>query len=205
MDKTTDDRPAPPDTRALKALARPDRLGILGILRFDGPETASGLARRMGLNSGATSYHLRQLARQGYIEPAEDIGNRRDRWWRARADAVGMDPAELEGDAQEAALVMVAGLLSQHILLMQRAMARFPDQPPDWQAATDVSDNTCSMTAAEAPAFKEEVMALLWSRMQQARASGPEDAPGERKLIVMLHAFPFPGLGDDRTGRSDGA
>ena len=48
-----------PDATALKALAHPVRLRMLGMLRVDGPATATQLAARLGLNSGATSYHLR--------------------------------------------------------------------------------------------------------------------------------------------------
>lgn len=185
------------DTTALKALAHPERLRMLGILRFDGPDTASGLARRMGLNSGATSYHLRQLAKYGFIEPADDIGNKRDRWWRARADVGSIDPIDLEGDAQQAAMAMVAGLISQHVLLMQRALGQFPDQPPEWQAASNVSDYTYSMTADEALAFKEKVLAMLWDQMQESPASRESKSPDEKQFMVMLHAFPFPGLEDD--------
>jgi predicted ArsR family transcriptional regulator len=41
---------------------------ILGSLREFGPATASALADRLGESSGATSYHLRQLASFGFVE-----------------------------------------------------------------------------------------------------------------------------------------
>ncbi|MGO8484742.1 winged helix-turn-helix domain-containing protein, partial [Rhizobium leguminosarum] len=44
-----------PDPNALKALTHPVRLSMLGMLRIDGPATATQLAARLGLNSGATS------------------------------------------------------------------------------------------------------------------------------------------------------
>ncbi|MBO9578980.1 MAG: helix-turn-helix transcriptional regulator, partial [Microbacteriaceae bacterium] len=46
-----------PDPAQLKALSHPMRLRMLGLLRQDGPATAPTLAERLGLNSGATSYH----------------------------------------------------------------------------------------------------------------------------------------------------
>jgi DNA-binding transcriptional ArsR family regulator len=49
-----------PDPTALRALSHPVRLRMLGLLRSEGPSTASRLAERLGLNSGATSYHLRK-------------------------------------------------------------------------------------------------------------------------------------------------
>jgi hypothetical protein len=42
------------------------------------------LARRVGESSGATSYHLRQLAAYGFAEDDPDRGGAvRERWWRA--------------------------------------------------------------------------------------------------------------------------
>lgn len=54
--------------RQLRALAHPLRVQLLGLLRLDGPATASRLAARVGESSGATSYHLRQLAAYGFVE-----------------------------------------------------------------------------------------------------------------------------------------
>ena len=56
-----------PSPAALKALAHPVRLRMLGLLRIEGPATATTLATRLGLNTGATSYHLRQLAQHGFV------------------------------------------------------------------------------------------------------------------------------------------
>src|SRR5262245_33640111 len=74
----------PDEVRAVRALAHPLRLELLDMLRFDGPSTATLLARRTGESSGATSYHLRQLARYGYVEEAPATGGGRERWWRYR-------------------------------------------------------------------------------------------------------------------------
>ena len=62
------DRPAPEevsDVGALKALAHTRRQAILQQLYRKGPATSTGLARDLGWNTGATSYHLRELARTG--------------------------------------------------------------------------------------------------------------------------------------------
>ncbi|MGW0563951.1 hypothetical protein ACWDZ4_25920 [Streptomyces sp. NPDC003016] len=41
------------------------------------------LARALGLNTGATSYHLRELARYGFVEETGRESTRRERRWRA--------------------------------------------------------------------------------------------------------------------------
>jgi DNA-binding transcriptional ArsR family regulator len=80
-----------PDPEGLKALSHPVRLRILGLLRTEGGATATTLAARLGLNSGATSYHLRQLEKAGFIVEDAERGNGRDRWWRAAHQATRAD------------------------------------------------------------------------------------------------------------------
>ncbi|TXS38660.1 ArsR/SmtB family transcription factor [Streptomyces sp. OR43] len=78
---------------ALKALAQPRRQHILQHLTLYGPATSAILARALGLNTGATSYHLRELARYGFVADttpqaqaqaqAQASRGGRARWWRA--------------------------------------------------------------------------------------------------------------------------
>ena len=53
------------DSHKLRVLAHPLRSRLLATLRAEGPATATSLAATLGTNSGATSYHLRQLAEAG--------------------------------------------------------------------------------------------------------------------------------------------
>lgn len=80
-------------TAALTGLAHPLRVRIFDELSAKGPATSSELARRFGETSGATSYHLRQLARHGFIHELPDRGTAKERWWRAAPDSM-----RLEGD-----------------------------------------------------------------------------------------------------------
>jgi hypothetical protein len=52
---------------------------MLGLLRSEGPSTASRLAERPGLNSGATSYHLRNFGQHGFFVHAPERGGCRPR------------------------------------------------------------------------------------------------------------------------------
>ena len=70
------------DGRALRVLAHPLRSRLLTALRMDGPATATALARSLGTNTGATSYHLRKLASVGLVAETDE-GRGRERWWRA--------------------------------------------------------------------------------------------------------------------------
>ena len=65
----------------LKALAHPLRVQILGLLRTYGPATATGLAARLGLTSGALSYHLRQLRDGGLVSMRRSAADGRDTYY----------------------------------------------------------------------------------------------------------------------------
>ncbi|MBU1176206.1 MAG: helix-turn-helix domain-containing protein [Alphaproteobacteria bacterium] len=193
------------DTSSYKAMAHPDRLRMLGMLRFDGPATATGLAKRLGLNSGATSYHLRQLAQHGLIEEATSLGNKRDRWWQARRIAAEKDPAEA-GGAPAAVIDMVRGIFRQHQEMMQRGICAFAALPDAWKKTANISDYTMALTAAEAEALKERLLALLWEEVRKAPAqAGKAPGPGKRNYTIMLHAFPFAGGEDDGSETPKGA
>lgn len=183
-----------PDTSGLKALAHPDRLRMLALLRVDGPATASGLARRLGLNSGATSYHLRQLAKHGFIEEAGDLGNARERWWRARHESTSFDTATAEGEALEAGMALTRALFTQQIKLLEASLDGHAALPEDWRAASTASDAIIPMTAEAAQVLQERLMAVLWEAKAASPPPGSDLPEGVRPFMVMLHAFPFPDL-----------
>lgn len=83
---------------ALRAVAHPLRAMMLGVLRRAGPATATELARRFGESSGATSYHLRQLARYGFIVEDEEQPSHRERRWRAAAMVTSADNEDFVED-----------------------------------------------------------------------------------------------------------
>ncbi|MFF9347162.1 ArsR/SmtB family transcription factor [Streptomyces sp. NPDC014734] len=73
------------DAAALKALTHPLRIQLLGLLRQDGPATASELAVRTGESSASTSYHLRVLAKYAFVVEAEHRDGRERRWQAVHA------------------------------------------------------------------------------------------------------------------------
>jgi len=58
------------DPKALRALAHPIRLALIGLLRTQGPLTATRAAELLGESSASTSFHLRQLSKYGLAEEA---------------------------------------------------------------------------------------------------------------------------------------
>jgi len=65
--------------------------------RLDGPSTSTRLGQRVDESSGSTSYHLRQLAAQGFVEDVVGHGAGRERGWRAAHRMTSWEPVELLG------------------------------------------------------------------------------------------------------------
>jgi DNA-binding transcriptional ArsR family regulator len=177
-----------PGPDGLKALSHPGRLRMLGLLRSEGPATATTLAARLGLNSGATSYHLRQLEKHGFVVEDEERGNGRDRWWRAahtttRTDLAATSPEE--HDTHDAYLRAVAVLYHERML---RSLDERQLLPEPWRGIGDMSDWTLHLTPQRAEALSEAVHALI-DEYAEDDPDDPEAAP----FVLNFNAFVRPG------------
>ena len=181
-----------PDATALKALAHPVRMRMLGMLRMDGPATATKLAERLGLNTGATSYHLRQLALHGFIED-EPSESKRDRWWRAKHESTSFVDKAAEGETLDAGVAFMQAALTWQVGAMQQAIQEFAELPVAWRKATSTSDFTIAMTPEAAEQLAASIRNLLWQAMRDGPPLGEPLPEGTELFTVMLHAFPFPG------------
>ena len=174
-----------PDIAGLRALSHPVRLRMLTLLRGEGPATATTLAQRLDLNTGATSYHLRQLAQHGFIVEDTERGNARDRWWRAAHSSTRTDFRErgvVDSDV-EAYLTTVALLYADR---MRAAVSEMPFLPEQWRTVGTLSDWEISMTPTQAQALVQ----VLARTVEEAEDSGADDAA---PFVVNLNAFPRPG------------
>lgn len=177
-----------PTPQQLKALTHPTRLRMLGMLRIDGPATATTLAARLGINTGAASYHLRQLAQHGWVVDDESRGNARDRWWKAahRSTVTDRDSVK-DQDARETAEAYIQSVVVVMTELMQRAVEELPLVPKEWSDASTFSDWVIKLTPARAKALVETLATTLSEVEEEEGAEGAED------FVVQLSSFPYPG------------
>ena len=179
-----------PSAAGLRTLSHPTRLKMLMLLRLEGPATATQLARELALNTGATSYHLRQLAEHGFIEEDAGRGDGRDRWWRAAHASTRADldsPGEEEAESSEAYLHTVA-LLYTETLMQYAGERRYLPEP--WRRASTTSDWHLRLTPETALQLVDELVEVVdrWSEHEDG-----EDDPAAGVFVVNLNAFPRPG------------
>src|ERR1700761_9081023 len=104
------------DPRALRAYAHPVRMKLVGLLRTEGPLTATRAGELLGESSGTTSFHLRQLAKYGLVEEAGG-GTGREKPWRATTTSTAFstvtDSPEMAAATGMVATVMAEGYFEQ--------------------------------------------------------------------------------------------
>jgi DNA-binding transcriptional ArsR family regulator len=170
----------------LKALAHPLRQRILYHLAFAGPASSTTLAQAFGESTGATSYHLRQLARFGFVEEDPARSHGRERWWRLVPLDLRAPPAERGVDASAGRLGRIQ--LERDRALVDRYLAnrhRFGAHAE----ASMFSSSAMHLTDAELREFAEEYVALL-KRWWRPEAERPADA---LPVAALFYAFPWPG------------
>ncbi|MFB8023135.1 helix-turn-helix domain-containing protein [Streptomyces rubiginosohelvolus] len=180
------------DTRTLRAVAHPLRLRLLKSLRDSGPATASQLGERLGESSGATSYHLRQLAEAGLVEDAPELGKGRERWWRSVHDGSMFESSDFRKHADPEVRGAIDFVLHEtatsHAEELNTWLGTLNDWPEEWQRSWDMSDFKIRLT----PELALELSRKMHDLVESYRGTVPEDTEGSAVVRTHLHTFPRP-------------
>jgi DNA-binding transcriptional ArsR family regulator len=176
------------DAAALRGLAHPIRLRLVGLLRREGPLTASAAARALGESSGSTSYHLRQLERFGLVEEA-GTGRGRERPWRATALYTSWAPAPESPELAEASLVLDRLIVGRYAERLGEWIERRGDEPREWVEASSLGDSLLYLDVEELAALRDGLRALAEPYLE--RNTAPELRPPEARPVALVQiAFP---------------
>lgn len=161
------------DPRVLKVVAHPLRVRLLGLLRSEGPATASQLGRKVDESSGSTSYHLRELAKFGFIEE-EPSSDGRERVWRASHQYTSWDSRQMSEtpEGREALSIMEA----RQVEGLARVMSDFRNATwsSDWIGAAGMSDYFVRLNADGVRALHRRLEELK-DEMEREYGEGAED------------------------------
>lgn len=187
---------APPvrrmDARSLRGLAHPLRMRILDLLTLDGADTATGLGRRLGENTGTVSWHLRHLADHGFIEEETGRGTRRERWWRAVRAARRLDTNDFRDDPDMRGALSVYLHETVHQGFDQVTTYLAEEWSPEWRDAGTLSRwQDLRLTPEQLAALNAELEAVVVRHREAAARDGATpEAEEARPVLVQLHSFP---------------
>ena len=118
------------DPETMRALAHPARIALWQHLLLEGPATATESAPVAELSPSACSYHLRQLARYGFVEQDQAAAaNGRERPWRVVISSTTVE------DLDDPVAVMAARLLDYSLEeRWQVVRSRYENSKQDYPA-----------------------------------------------------------------------
>lgn len=177
------------DPRAIRALAHPLRLDLLEVLGGISPATAARCAEVLNVSHGSASYHLRQLAKYGFVEEGEPSGDQRERPWRLVSRSQG--PVDPGPAADELSRVSVEREATKILDWIDRRAA----EPRPWQEAAFLIGGTLPMTAQELATVSRRIAEVLQPYRDRVSDAGPPvPPPGGRFVRIFLAGVPYPAL-----------
>jgi DNA-binding transcriptional ArsR family regulator len=189
------------DPTAIRALAHPLRLDLLELLAATGPATAAKCGRALGVPQANCSFHLRQLAKYGFVEDAGPGGDKRERKWRLPDPrprlriGAGGDAAvrrQLERVVVEREMQAILGHVD-----------RDDEESSAWRRSLVTA--VAVMSAEDAAEIKQKVMAILEPYIARTGASRVRLQPGQQHVRYFMAATPLPNLdlGDSESDSDD--
>lgn len=182
----------------LKALTHPLRRQILRLLHQFGPATVTKLGEHTGADPGQLSFHLRELAKRGFIEEAPELArDRRERWWRDVRGSWSWSSADFADDPAGQAIADTAYrlLVTDEFERLRAYESRRDSFGPDWIEAANATNSQFRLTPAELRELTAELNEVMrrWSDVGRLDPTvRPEDQPedGRESVFLFMHAFP---------------
>ncbi|SDQ97773.1 Helix-turn-helix domain-containing protein [Thermostaphylospora chromogena] len=195
------------DPKAMRALAHPARLGILTRLQNEGAATATEMAEIVGITPSAASYHLRMLAKYGFVEDAPPRGDARERLWRARDRGVRVyTEPEDEPEVRAAKEALISTVRADAAQEVSRALDARDREPAEWREATLFHRATLLVDAEEMRLLGRRIEELLRPYLATERDRRTASA-GARIAEAQINLFPRaerrrPGIPTEDHGRA---
>jgi hypothetical protein len=173
----------------MRALAHPLRLRLLTLLTREGTLTSTRAAELTGESTGSCSFHLRQLAKYGFVEPVAG-GRGRARPWRPVAADLRWSSVQPDAEGEAAATELVRQMVHRDLADLQGHLARGGSERPEWREAALLSSGLMFLTREELAQFGEEYIALVNRHSDRVDNPGVRP-PGSRPVRSFAFAVPL--------------
>lgn len=167
---------------ALRAMAHPLRLDLIELLGMLGPVTAAECARHLDSTQASCSYHLRLLAKYGFVEQASPGDDARERPWRL----TDIEQHWSTSDEGPAAMELERVFIQREAERIFAWHGRAADHPRDWRESSFLGGMTVPMTPAELTEVHDQLHAVM--RPYIERLNDPNDRSAEQRFVRILLA-----------------
>jgi predicted ArsR family transcriptional regulator len=181
------------DPEVLKGLAQPIRQKLWRLLLQQGPCTVGTLAAHLGADPGQVSYHLRELAKRGWVEHAPELArDRRESWWRAGSESTAWRLEDFDTpEGRAVARHLGTQMVRENVERLQAFMRDYQRWSPQWRAAFSGSQSFLYLSADEAQQLNAELNQVL-SRWAQVGDRSRASDDGEERAAYYHFMYGFP-------------
>ncbi len=178
------------DAREIRALAHPIRAALLEALRREGALTATEAGDLLGESPANCSFHLRTLAKYGFVEEAPG-GTGRQRPWRRAVKGVSFS-ADNPGAEVSAAAHELSRHFREQIAHQQDVWdATWATYPKQWRDAAFSFQGTTYLTAEELTDLNQQIIAMVDKYLD--RLDGAQNRPeGAMPVSLTASGHPLP-------------
>lgn len=171
----------------LRALAHPVRMRLCQALYERGTATATELAEMIGESQANCSWHLRQLAKYGFVEEAGG-GKGRNRPWRPVARPLSWGDSDESGEVAAASDALSTQFVEQEFAGLRDWQAWRRTDPPEWQDAANWVQNIDWLTLDELKELNKALAAIVGRHKD--RRDPANRPPGARRIRIFAWAVP---------------
>lgn len=182
------------DPRAMRALTHPLRLALIELLWREGTINATQAASQLGESQASCSFHLRQLAKFGFVQEVEGVSGRARPWQLSRH---GIRVANVQDDPQAAiAWAALERLLRDRQLERYRTWLEGRSTfSREWRDAAYHSHHVAWLTPAELHSLGDQITELLTGVFPERR-DNPSERPADALPVELLSiGHPMPAAG----------
>jgi len=175
----------------IRALAHPVRMGLIELFGVRETLTATQASEALGESPANCAFHLRTLAKYGFIEEAGG-GRGRERPWKSATKAIRIRLRSSELDSEQAHVA--AGALEQvwHDRWFSRVKEAFAARAwsPEWEGASGATQTLSFLTPDEVKTMRDEIQAIITRHLDERRVDPAKRPPGALPVEFVNFAYP---------------
>ncbi len=188
--KSLDDVRKLTDSRTLRALTHPVRIALIEALLLNGAMTATEVGERIGESPTTCSFHLRQLAKYGFVEEAGG-GKGRSRPWQLTSIGMQFGTAHDDPETEMAAGALVRMLRERQFARYQAWLGTNQNFPREWRDAAGSSESIIYLTAGELEELNQELLTLVLPRFRERLTDPARRPPDAVPVEILMLAYPI--------------
>ena len=179
------------DPTVMRALAHPVRMALIELFGVHPTLTATQASEALGESPANCAFHLRTLAKYGFVEEAGG-GRGRERPWKASTQSLRIRLRSSDLDSEQARVA--AGALEQ--VWFDRWFARIREVfvnrrwSSEWEDAAGSSQTLTFLTPEEVRAMRDEISAIVSRHLDERRVDPAQRPAGALPVEIVTFAYP---------------